>query len=275
MHTKYFTPQELEIIKINYPLYGQGYCAKILNRTDSDRIGNRARYMGLRSYEKMKHESLLKIPLNQFKDIVSTEVAWFLGFLWADGTVCRSGYNHIVQLEILSSDAQDIMPIMNAIGQWNIYTRMRPTSINELTNFKVNSKELYNFLNSFDYPDKSHIEPTKILEHIPTNLHNCFWRGFFDGDGHCSISTPRLPSHKKRYKSISFTGPYEYAFSSLKNMLIDIGISDFVDYRYINPKKGYKLGRISIRKKIDILCQYLLSCPIGLSRKTAILGCIP
>lgn len=123
---------------------------------------------------RLKH----KIDPLRFIKVTTPEIAYVLGFLWADGYL---GANYSINTEIVSDDAIVIEKIFLSTGQWHIFQRHR-IGYRPQTKFSCNSKVLYEHLvlKGFKTENKS---PLDLLKTIPKKLHRYWFRGYFDGDG--------------------------------------------------------------------------------------------
>lgn len=260
-----YKKEEINFILDNYESYGSKYCSMYMDKT-TESICNKARSLGLVRKKLNKHPSVQKINPCQFWDIVSKEVAYFLGYFWADGSLIRQERKncnaHKIQMEIVSEDFQSIKDVIMSLGKWAVQTRKRKESWKETTIISTNSIDIYKFLFDHDFKSKSFSEPTKILEKIPANLHCCFWRGFFDGDGCLWFN--------EKYKRIEFSSTFNYKWTELSSLCCNLSISSFHIYEYKNKTKGHQASKFVIYNKKDILIliYYLLQSDIGLQRKT-------
>lgn len=124
-------------------------------------------------------------------DLKDPFAIYFLGYFWADGSI-TSEKKHRIKFKIVTSDYDAaIKPHLNRIGgdSWNQkeYRDARnphwsPTFVLDTTH-----RELWKFLNDYDYRIKSGASADKILAAIPPELRHYWWRGFLDGDG--SVAT--------------------------------------------------------------------------------------
>jgi hypothetical protein len=145
------------------------------------------------------------------------EFIYFLGYLWADGSISIKSKN--ITLSIQEEDALKIIPNFEKIN--NILVKPFTTSLSipknpkwkNMTRFYSGDRELYEFLKSNEYHLKSKIQPLKILEVLPPDKIRIFILGFFDGDG-CVYNGNN--SHK--LYSVSFSGPYDYDWSFMENI---------------------------------------------------------
>lgn len=267
MSNKY-TESEEQVLKDNYEIYGPKYCAKLLNRNE-DAIFAKAKRMKLKKNGCRKHPSMQKINPEQFWNIQTKEVAYFLGYFWADGYINyrknKTSNNYAVALEIKSEDANNILYILKNLGSWSLSTRKRKDNWKETTTISTNSKDVYLFLKNNDYDTKSIKEPTFILKKIPKNLHLYWWRGYFDGDGSISFGV-----YPERWKSIGFSSTINYEWSELKNLLTELAITKYSIQKYTHKTKNHCSSKFSIQNKTDIikLINFLLKSEIGLDRKT-------
>ena len=117
---KKWNQEEDDFILKNYPLKGKIYCAENLKRsphniqsrasklkcyTDPEVASlNRSNSQKNNSYNRQNSD--FKVNIEKFLDIKTKEVAYFLGFFWADGYIpnkSKIGRNE-VKLEIVKSD---------------------------------------------------------------------------------------------------------------------------------------------------------------------------
>lgn len=267
MSIKYTEEQERLILN-NYLDFGPKYCAKLLGKNENE-IYAKAKRMGLKKIGYNKHPSMQAVNPEKFWNIEMPEVAYFLGYFWADGNIIhrinKTSNLYRIALEIISDDAQEILPILNKIGRWTIQTRKRSDNWKETTIITTNSKDIYNFLSENDYLNKSYNEPTKILTKIPDNLKYYWWRGYFDGDGGIAIAE----KEKGRWKSLQFSSTYNYKWIELLLLFSALDITNASINNYISPK-GHKSSKITLFKikNIKKMISYLIKSEIGLTRKT-------
>lgn len=273
---KTYTSTEEQIIKDNYELYGPKYCAKLLGGSyNENSIWAKAHRMGLRKIGTKKHPSEQKIDPRQFLEIVSSEVAYFLGFFWADGYILsktwtdeRSGrinMSDTISLEIVSEDFNNLKNIFFKLGKWAVNTRKRNINWKETTTMSTNSKDLYDILEKLDYKVKNINDPVKVLEIIPDNLKPDWWRGFFDGDGWLTVG-----EGNHRYKSLGFCGSYDIPFTSLKKLCDELNIEKYNAFKHKHKIKNHQSTKFGIQNISDItkMINYLLQSKHGLQRKT-------
>lgn len=200
-----------------------------------------------------------KLDMNQFKNIKSEYVAYFLGFMWADGYVSKT--LNTLYLHINQKDMNDICNVLNKIGRFNKGFENK----NNAVKLRMNHYQLADFLKDHDYKNKSFVEPTKILNKIPKYLHYSFWHGFFDGDGH--IMNPKTHGYY-----ISFAGQYSYQWMCLSKLFLNNNINNFKIIRRIvnNPINGKSsIFYTCSKKSVLFFLDYIYSGKkiIGLRRK--------
>lgn len=262
-----YTLEQEQIIRDNYPSFGAKYCAKILGK-NAEAVSAKAKRMGIRKKGRRKHPSMQKINPEQFWNIETPEVAYFLGYFWADGSIVyaknKTCNSYTICMEIISTDAKDIMPIMNKLGTWAINSRKRQSNWKETTTFSTNSKDIFDFMFNNDYKTKSFSEPTKILSKIPEHLKPYWWRGYFDGDGSLYISK------EDRYKSMQFSSTFDYKWTELIKLFKELLITEYNVSNSVS-NLGHRASKITIfsKDKIHKFLDYLSLSKFGLQRKTA------
>jgi hypothetical protein len=133
----------------------------------------------------------IKVPIENIKN-VNENVAYILGLIYADGTINR----WTVSVSVAEDDLKEVVPVFMSIGDWSVTkTPMTARSRKQLLTIRTSNIDIINFLKENDYHIKSTAPQSKILNHIPENLHYMFWRGYFDGDAHCGKSKFSISSN--------------------------------------------------------------------------------
>lgn len=197
-----FTSEEQQYIIDHFPTMGAVEVAKCLGKTPQQirtkldsierktgtkpRLTTETKARLSREGKKPKPFHEFSVNPSQFMDVVTPEVAYLLGFLWADGYVSvkyLNGHerNWTVGLGIVYSDYADIKPVLESVGRWSVLTH-RQEGRQPQARIRISNKPLGRFLKENDYGDKK-VAPTKILSRIPDHLKHYWWRGYFDGDG--------------------------------------------------------------------------------------------
>lgn len=258
-----YTEEENNFLIENYGKYGARYCSNKLHR-NVDAIIAKASRLGLKIKDREIHPEQQKVSVDNFLNINKPEVAYFLGYFWADGYIRNYRSNNIthwrIVIEIVNDDAEDIMSTFMSLGKWSLQKRKRTDTYKETCSFVTNNKSLYLFLTEHEFLDKSTVEPTKILSKIPDELKVYFWRGFFDGDGSAGLSG------RGSYIELSSTFNYEYL--EVQNLFNTFEVTNSHIYRTIS-KRGHKSSVIKVYGKPNvILSKYFLTSEIGLKRKS-------
>jgi len=187
---KKWTENDFNFLKSKYPTCGADYCSQELNRTIGSihtmagklnlKLNDETRINILKE-SRIKDFDSYKINPSKFLKIENSEVAYFLGLMWSDGSICKKTYK--ISLEIIKDDLEVILPYLNRIGEWSIYERDRNGWKTQKT-ITTSNYYIHSFLVENDYLIKSTASPDKILSKIPKNLQHYFFRGLIDGDGH-------------------------------------------------------------------------------------------
>jgi|GEM_PF-2288150 len=263
---KIWTEEETTFLKDYYPTKGAKYCAEKLNRTIKA-VHNRCSFFKIKpnpeslkillseaqvKYQSGRANSDYNVNVEQFIDIQTPEVAYFLGFLWADGYIVRQE----IRLSILTVDMDTIKPTLNKLGKWNYNKRTRDGGKPICTAF-TNNKKLFDFLVDNDFKIKSGASADKILDKIPFHLKHYFFRGLIDGDGH--IYT----------RGVTISSCYNQDWSYISNLTNFLNIKSYI-YRSVSDN-----GKSSVIEMNGInalhFCEYIYNGIendyIGLVRK--------
>lgn len=211
---------EAKIIKINdiVSSYKKGetitYIAKLF-KISTKRISNVLKDNNV----KVINNTCRKYDIKQdFFDIIdSPEKAYFLGLLYADGSVTPKKYTVSIGL---SEKDKDILEVFKKL----IYTTKKPLALvkpsknNKILGVAVDKKPQY----LFRIYSKRMCDRLIELGCIPRKTYLCkfpnikdnpfikdFIRGFFDGDGHIGVYKGGKRSHRK-YGRISFVGTLDF-----------------------------------------------------------------
>lgn len=263
---KIWTQENIDFLKNFYPEKGAIYCAEKLNR-GIPAIYSRCSMLKIRptleylkesrrnrvlKYNDNRPNSDFKVNLDQFLNIEKPEVAYILGYLWADGYIVRNE----IRLEILKTDMDTIKSVLLELGDWNFQERVRDNN-KPITRAATNNRKLVDFLIDNDYKLKSGTSADKILSKIPNCLKHYFFRGLIDGDG--CINKNRL--------SISST--YTQDWSYVEKITNELSIKSYT-YRKINNKNKYSVIEINGINGL-VFCEYIYkninNDNIGLNRK--------
>ncbi len=232
MKWKRFTQEDIEYLKREFPNQGTHVCAKHLGRSPGT-IATKARKLRL-FVTKEAHTRILEtafakpddwydVNINQFRVVEKPEVAYFLGYFWADGHVrIAPGKNYPFALLIQNTDYLTIAPMLSKLGKWGTFTYPNPSSADHalMTKVYTGNKPLVLWLLDHDYGSKSYGAPTKILEHIPEHLRHYWWRGYMDGDGSWRVYASRGTAYH-----FCFCADYVSDYTEHVNVLESLSIS--------------------------------------------------
>jgi len=203
--------------------------------------------------------------------------AYFLGFFWGDGCFGANGKPTTPRIVILKSDADILFPVFAQILSFQYREFEQPNGkIASVALFNFNKNSLIKLLAENDYLSKAISPHTKILKLIPENLHNYFWRGFFDADG-CFFK-----SVKRKGGVFSVVSDIRQDWREVRKMFASIDVESLQEYKDVE-KNGNKSSKLILAngKGIKKLYDYLYPCgfDLGLERKfqkaTDILDSLP
>lgn len=248
---------EKEYILQNYSQFGPKLVSEELGRSQSTII-NFAKKQNLKiSDEKLNSLDLPKFQFNlDFStrfDNISKELAYWLGFFWADGTI----KGNTLSIEITEEDGTQLEPLFNQIYPFHIYKRSREGRKPQMS-FSVNDKKIAEKLSEFGkYPHSSESHQ-KIFDYLNSfELQLCFLRGLIDGDGNFYVHS--------EYGQFSITSNINQDWTYLLEFLKDFNPNVKTEDRSTKYSQFRITGRDNLTRFIEFL-QYD-SIEIGLSRK--------
>ena len=136
--------------------------------------------------------------LDFFQTIDTEEKAYWLGFIYADGCIVRSGYT--LTISINKKDEEHLQKLSDIFNKpLRSFTQtcslMNNTNVCEMVKLYIYNKSMYNDLLECGVEErKTYSNTTHILDSIPKNLICHFVRGYFDGDGSitCQSNNTRI-----------------------------------------------------------------------------------
>lgn len=241
MRKSNYTEEEIKFLMENYPSKGKKYCSEHLNRT----VASIQNCCYLNKIKRIKSFEECSFNMNYVLPIKDKEIAYYLGFLWADGFIRDRG----VQIEIQKHDGDILYNIIKSFGKFKTRTRLRKDRTVPVLNISVFCNYFYKFLMENDYHIKSQVSPTKILSKISEELKPYFYRGWVDGDGCFYIKAPCV--------QFKLAGSYDQDWSEFESLLNRLNIR--YKLKKTITKKGHKSSiiRITSRYDIKLLCEYL------------------
>ena len=172
------------------------------------------------------------------------ELAYFLGFFWADGyNILKSNYCII---ELVKEDLDDVLPIFKRLYNFNYTERTRKNRKPQAA-INVSSGELKEFLTENGKYPKTSESHEKIMNKIPDEFLKYFIRGLFDGDG-CFY-------HKGTMRQVYISGNYDQDWGYLLKYFSDNGFN-FKEHKQ-SGKNKYSFIRCTTRNTISNFIHWL------------------
>lgn len=185
-----------------------------------------------------------------FDDINSHLKAYWLGFIFADGSVSKNERQMEIDLSVKDADHLEKFAKLFNVGISYDYYRCRC----RVCNVYFCSRLIYIGI----LPNKSYLDNTSIFDNVPFKFINSFILGFMDGDG--SVYKDK---RRKKYIIVNFSGR-KSVLSCIKNRLVDnLG----VNINKILPDKNIFSVSWSGKQAQKVLEWLYKDSPIRLERK--------
>lgn len=209
---------EKEYILENYPKFGLKVVSEKLNRSLGT-ISKFAKEHNL-SINKDKLPSIdapdFLVDLNfysRFEDKMTKELAYFLGFFWADGTIANNGSSLVI--EVLREDGEILRNTFREVFPFSESFRERDNRKPQMS-FRVCDSKVGNLLKSLGKYPKSVENHEKIYNYInDKDLWVYFLRGLIDGDGSFYIN------EKEKYGQFTLASSFNQDWTFLLQNLKD------------------------------------------------------
>lgn len=225
---KFYSKEEVDFLKENVDKFGVEICAQKLNRplqgviNKVNRLGLRINYRCKASQEEIDNLQFKSSFINLNLDFTTAEfpkeLAYFIGFLWADGYVNKKSKR--IAIEIVEEDGKLLEPIFMKLCTFSIYKRHRKGRKPTVTFFNSNKNVIDTLYILGKYP-KSVENHSKVLNFVPEKYHIWFLRGLIDGDGCFYIHD------YQRYMAAQFSiaGSVDQDWSALSEKLSKLGLN--------------------------------------------------
>lgn len=181
---------EKEYILENYPKFGLKVVCEKLNRSAGTIIKFAKENNLVISIDKLPSTEAPDFLVNlnfysRFEDGMTKELAYFLGFFWADGTVSNNGS---LAIEIIKEDGEVLRETFQELFPFNESFRERSGRKPQMT-FRVCDHKVGKLLASLGKYPKSIENHSLIYKYINNeDLWIYFLRGLIDGDGNFYIN---------------------------------------------------------------------------------------
>lgn len=159
-----------------------GFNRKILSREIKKYLNKETNFSN-RKYE---------LNENYFENIDSSEKAYWLGFIAADGCVYQTGSgSNVLSFNLNIKDKNHLEKFLQAIESTAIIKIIKGTGFGtgtDIASLQINSNKMVKDLNSLGIVQKKSL----ILDkpNIDKKFYNDWIRGYFDGDGSITIELP-------------------------------------------------------------------------------------
>jgi intein-encoded DNA endonuclease-like protein len=193
----------------------------------------------------------------------SSEMAYVLGFIFADGNIiCTKRNTWFLSIQI--TDKKILEQIKNTLNSSHtISKRKRGQNHKQLYRLQIGSKDICKDLSNLGLTERK--SKTIVFPNIPKKYLFDFIRGYFDGDGGVWVGLKnKKHDNKNIIISTSFTSGCENFLISLKKILAENGL---LGGSLVKKERGFDL-KYSIKDSLKLYKNmYNDSCPLFLSRK--------
>lgn len=208
-----------------------------------------------------------------FFDKWSPDMAYVLGFLYADGNIQYSPTIRGKYIRVTNTDRDRIEIIKKLMGAEHGITLLAQELIQQKPRFllSIGSQKIYDRLTEIGMtPNKSLI---MTFPEVPHNCLNAFVRGYFDGDGCVCIEYSTLEKGRamKRMRTIFTSGSLGFLITLKTLLAAHAGMDQ--SYLHEHGKKGAYQLRYSTKHSVNLF-KFMYALPLSrdlyLKRKYAI-----
>ncbi len=158
---------------------------------------------------------------NFFELILTEAVAYWLGFIAADGYISNLSTQHVLRISLSSLDRDHLQKFLNDIdGNYPIHDRTlsnkkknKNYKDSHVSTISISNKKIVSDLVKYGlFQNKSLV--LKFIENIPEHLLHHFCRGYVDGDGGFYCYEAYNNKNNKSYKYYSFENTSSWDFNN-------------------------------------------------------------
>lgn len=213
----------------------------------------------------------LKYKINeQFFDTWSVEMAYVLGYIYADGNLQDIPAIRGKYMRIVSTDKDRIELLRTLLqSEHKIYFEVRPGNRKDRFELRVGSRKMYDALVRLGVTCRKSL--TMELPPIPNDYLAAFSLGYFDGDG-CAFLERNPKGNVRRLMAIYTSGSKNFLASLHTRLATVLGLKGRGLYSHGSSKGTFQL-RYSTRDSLRLL-SYLYGSKqlvaVAMERKYAI-----
>lgn len=175
--------------------------------------------LGVKKRSNKEYRRTMFFNENFFETIDTEEKAYFLGFMYADGTVYKHGNQSCISLKVMDKEVCDNF-IKVLEGNFKTKSYDRKDSNKQIHHVDLTSDKMF-----FDLNNHGCVQNKSLILKFPTTISSelisHFIRGYFDGDGSVFIGNKKNYNNTTtQYKSlgISICGTFEFLTEMNKNL---------------------------------------------------------
>lgn len=267
--TKY-TPHVIDFIRTNYPTHGVRFCCQNLNLSKPEVMHVVQRILKIKMNNQHTRNSRIgvyraprRLLIDSEQILTTPELVYFLGYLWADGTVGKR--RPVVRMQIATDDFLKIEPAIQRILLYSVHSVIKKKQHHKnVSCFYMYDRTFHEWLMKYDFHLKSSVPPIQLLKNISPEYKHLFILGWFDGDGSC------YSNKQHRTHEISIISGVDQSWSCLTTILtsLDISYQESQDNRKHGQSSRIRITNI---KDIHAFRDYIYSTRekdyLGLKRK--------
>lgn len=218
-------------------------------------IGTICKYLKSQQVEIINYQNRTKFDETVFDNIDSSEKAYWLGFIFADGYI--SSRDNSFELSLGLKDIAHLHKFNHFMKHENDNVKISITRTNKRCRWEITNKHLWNTLNNLGCIPKKSL--TLKFPNILEKWYKDFIRGYFDGDGCLSFH------RKERKPKVDMIGTIEF-LTQVQNILSQIGIVSKINQ---DKRMSSLIGILTISQTyINNFLDYIYKdCSICLDRK--------
>lgn len=222
-----------KIIELYNSGLSQRQIAKIINTTQTV-IKDRLKEINFICRKAVDTKTKYYYNSSYFEKIDSEDKAYFLGLLYADGSVSNSNSRVGVTLCLQETDKHILEKFKECLNLNKSLVLRRKKKITHQNSYCLNfygKKIVEDLINLGCFPAKSLILKFPTEEQVPKHLIHHFMRGYFDGDG-CIFKTKTAKGEKQCF-SIVGTELFVNSFKNILNKSLNVELSKVRKYKNV------------------------------------------